>query len=128
MVVTECPLRKVGLLTSSTIIPTALAFLRNQLPDWPSWAMNLMLIMAYLLGLVIYGTSGGSDEDDARDNASDMDTAATTNKEQQQQKHEERHGHGKATFYAFRRKYLAVYVVIMLADWVRTRVTIFISV
>lgn len=84
--------------------------------------------MAYLLGLVIYGTSGGSDEDDARDNASDMDTAATTNKEQQQQKHEERHGHGKATFYAFRRKYLAVYVVIMLADWVRTRVTIFISV
>jgi MFS family permease len=105
MIVTECPLRKVGLLTSSTIIPTALAFFRSQLPDWPSWAMNLMLIMAYLLGLVIYGTSGGGSDD--------ADSSSNQQQEQQQQQDK------RATFYAFRRKYLAVYVVIMLADWMQ---------
>jgi MFS family permease len=71
--------------------------------------MNLMLIMAYLLGLVIYGTSGGGSDD--------ADCSASSNQQQQQQQQQQQED--KATFYAFRRKYLAVYVVIMLADWMQ---------
>jgi MFS family permease len=115
MVVAECPLRKVGLLTSSTIVPTALAFFKSQLPDWPNWAMNLMLVMAYLLGLVIYGTStssGGTDEDEEDETTTTTTTTTTTSKtllHQEQRK----------AFYSFRRKYIAVYIIVMLADWMQ---------
>lgn len=104
----QCPLRKMGLVTSSTLIPTAMAFFRAKLPDWPAWAMNLMMIMASLLGLTIYSTAGMTTD-------TNFGAAPTTQSREEEGKETKR----KNEFDVFRHKYIIVYLVVMLADWMQ---------
>lgn len=81
----------------------------NLLPDWPSWALNLLLGMSAALTttlLVNYFYT----PDDATESAEETKLLKSAHKT-----HEALH----EEFNKFRWSYLSVYLVIMLADWMQ---------
>lgn len=78
--------------------------IKTLLPDWPEWALDITLVMSGLLLLTMIFTSFYK-PDDRKDGSS---AAAVTD--------EDRKGLYQK-FDGFRRNYIAVYLVIMLADW-----------
>lgn len=112
----------------------------TKLPDWPSWAMRLLFIMAGLL-IVTYFVSSlvtpADEEEEEGDeyqgqkslvNQSEYDKKVTTTKPASNQNHRENgqlHAHSEhyqhqhKDFLRFRKKYLSVYLIIMLADWMQ---------
>lgn len=73
-------------------------------PDWPLWAKDVLLLMTGLLILTIgFSLMYKTDEDEQ----------ASTSKQTDAIKSAEKH----REFDKFRKQYLAVYFVIMLADW-----------
>eukprot|EP00549_Striatella_unipunctata_P004238 CAMPEP_0118715768 /NCGR_PEP_ID=MMETSP0800-20121206/27085_1 /TAXON_ID=210618 ORGANISM="Striatella unipunctata, Strain CCMP2910" /NCGR_SAMPLE_ID=MMETSP0800 /ASSEMBLY_ACC=CAM_ASM_000638 /LENGTH=479 /DNA_ID=CAMNT_0006622027 /DNA_START=60 /DNA_END=1500 /DNA_ORIENTATION=- len=82
--------------------------LAELLPAWPEWAMNLLLIMGVLLFFtwaytIFFPDDTSESEEDANDTVQVVDAKAQQNKE----------------FLAFRRQYILVYLIIMLADWMQ---------
>lgn len=84
-----------------------LDLIKGQLPDWPDWATNLLFVMSALLVVTYYISSfvTPSDEEEIKANA-------TTD-----EKHNDSQLRKK--FDSFRRQYLIVYLIIMLADWMQ---------
>jgi len=83
--------------------------LSNILPDWPTWAVNLLFTMTAALSctlLVNYFYT----PDDETETAEEKKLLKSRNKT-----HLSLHGE----FDTFRRSYLSVYLVIMLADWMQ---------
>lgn len=72
------------------------------LPDWPEWAMNLLITMAISLTIVFVVSSF-------------FNTGDTSNEKESTTKDKKL----EAEFTAFRRQYITVYLVIMLADWMQ---------
>ncbi|KAL7471923.1 hypothetical protein ACHAXS_012238 [Conticribra weissflogii] len=80
------------------------------LPNWPQWALNLLLIMSALLAITIFVSHVAytpDDENETPDEKKILDKKHTT--------HKALH----SDFNSFRRSYLSVYLVIMLADWMQ---------
>jgi len=79
-----------------------------ELPDWPEWAMNLMYTMGGFLLLTIISTTafgkGDNDKSEMNENNKSQEKSADTKYSQ---------------FLSFRRQYLSVYLIIMLADWMQ---------
>jgi len=78
------------------------------LPDWPEWALNLLAVMTIILVIVMGLTAmtpSSSDDEKEKSNGTD-----DTEKSSQELESE---------FSSFRRQYLGVYMVIMLADWMQ---------
>lgn len=86
-----------------------LDFIKDQLPDWPEWAMKLLFIMSGML-VVTYLISIRFTPDD-EDLQSSTTNGMKTNLKDQEQLHKD--------FDKFRRKYISVYLIIMLADWMQ---------
>mmetsp|Transcript_26806 Transcript_26806/g.48343 ORF Transcript_26806/g.48343 Transcript_26806/m.48343 type:complete len:479 (+) Transcript_26806:94-1530(+) len=83
--------------------------LSNVLPEWPAWAVSLLFTMTAALSftlLTIYFYT----PDDETETAEEKKLLKSTHKT-----HETLHGE----FDTFRRSYLSVYLVIMLADWMQ---------
>jgi MFS family permease len=89
-----------------SILVGILASIKETLPDWPEWALDVLLIMTALLITTIFVTSFFTPDDERKD--LDKSTYVKSH-------HAEIH----ASFNSFRRQYLAVYLVIMLADWMQ---------
>lgn len=89
-------------------------FLSNVLPEWPDWAINLLFTMTAALActlLINYFFYTPDDEkDDGASKSTSNGTSATGGKSRKTL-------HGE--FDTFRRSYLIVYLVIMLADWMQ---------
>ncbi|GKY98487.1 hypothetical protein MPSEU_000806000 [Mayamaea pseudoterrestris] len=89
------------------IMSPALVAAKKVLPDWPEWSLDFLIIMTIMLivvgGLSLFLTNEEQD-------AVDVDST----KLEQASKHKL-----NAEFYKFRRQYMIVYWVIMLADWMQ---------
>jgi len=83
--------------------------LTTLLPEWPAWAVNLLLAMTGVLVVTLlmnyFYTS-----DDEKTSAKEKIMLKSTNKT-----HEDLH----SEFNSFRKSYLSVYLVVMLADWMQ---------
>jgi len=85
-----------------------LGAIKGVLPAWPEWALDVLLVMSVLLiATIIFSTLWSSDDDD------DDNTSGTSSKPSDAQARGELH----KKFDKFRTKYISVYLVIMLADW-----------
>ncbi|GFH60603.1 DUF791-domain-containing protein [Chaetoceros tenuissimus] len=84
--------------------------IKSQIPDWPEWATELLitmsglLVVTYLISKLV--TPPDEEEEEAKDAKSKMKI---------HEQHEKLHGE----YNVFRRKYLTVYLIIMLADWMQ---------
>lgn len=74
-------------------------------PDWPEWAMKLLTLMAVLLVVVLVTTSLISSTTKGTSGNNGVDKQTTEKLE--------------GEFNAFKRQYLTVYMIIMLADWMQ---------
>mmetsp|Transcript_8859 Transcript_8859/g.21516 ORF Transcript_8859/g.21516 Transcript_8859/m.21516 type:complete len:478 (-) Transcript_8859:115-1548(-) len=83
--------------------------LSNILPEWPEWAVNLLLTMTAALSftLVTNHFYTPADEKETAEEKKLLNSAQKT--------HQSLH----AEFNTFRRSYLLVYLIIMLADWMQ---------
>mmetsp|Transcript_8323 Transcript_8323/g.18657 ORF Transcript_8323/g.18657 Transcript_8323/m.18657 type:complete len:475 (+) Transcript_8323:234-1658(+) len=83
--------------------------LSSVLPEWPSWAVNLLLTMTAALSctLIINHFYTPDDETESEEEKKLLKAGHKT--------HQSLH----AEFDTFRRSYLSVYLVIMLADWMQ---------
>ena len=83
--------------------------LTSVLPEWPEWALNLLLTMtaALVVTLIITHFYTPDDEQETEEEQKLLQSAHKT--------HRSLH----AEFDSFRRSYLSVYLVIMLADWMQ---------
>jgi len=81
-----------------------IGILLSSLPDWPEWAMNLLIGMTGALIITYIFSIFFTPEDEAT-----FDKKQITSDENQLHKE----------FDIFRRKYIIVYLVIMLADWMQ---------
>lgn len=88
-----------------------LDLIKDQLPDWPEWAMNLLSIMSVLLVITYFISMRFTPEDE------DEDVSNVSTKKDEKGKSD--HGALHKDFDKFRRKYLIVYLIIMLADWMQ---------
>merc|ERR1719343_1496660 len=83
--------------------------IKDILPDWPEWALDVLITMTVLLTITIVITQYLYITDDQ--NISNLEKESS--------------GDGKSKtalkgqFDVFRRKYILVYLVIMLADWMQ---------
>ena len=82
-----------------------IAFAKSLLPNWPDWALDVLLLMTALL-LAVATFSAIVSVPGAESSTSSASSSKEADKSQLYQK-----------FTTFRRKYIAVYMVIMLADW-----------
>mmetsp|Transcript_15259 Transcript_15259/g.35361 ORF Transcript_15259/g.35361 Transcript_15259/m.35361 type:complete len:483 (-) Transcript_15259:153-1601(-) len=85
--------------------------IKDILPDWPGWALDILLIMTLLLSITIIITQyvyTTKDEMDPNPNRSEKESHDKNSKIALKDK-----------FDVFRRKYILVYLVIMLADWMQ---------
>lgn len=80
--------------------------LRTLLPDWPAWATNLLITMSGLLVITYIVSIVFKTEEDESKN--DDSTTSKVNDPKLVSK-----------FNSFRRKYMIVYLIIMLADWMQ---------
>lgn len=83
--------------------------LSSILPEWPEWAVNLLLTMTTAL-LITLLTNYFYTPDDEKESEEEKKLLKST-----QKTHESLH----AEFNTFRYSYLSVYLVIMLADWMQ---------
>jgi hypothetical protein len=88
--------------------------LSNVLPDWPTWAVNHLLTMTAVLSCTLlasyfYSSDDQKDGGGGGENPQSAMAAKTTS--------DNKSIH--ADFLSFRRSYLSVYLVIMLADWMQ---------
>lgn len=81
--------------------------IKSSLPDWPEWAMNLLIGMAGCLIATYTLSIFFTPEDEA--------VSGTTSGKKEINADKELH----KKFHVFRRKYLIVYLIIMLADWMQ---------
>lgn len=95
--------------TNTKVHMTMLSLLSNVLPEWPEWAVNLLLSMtaALCFTLTINHFYTPDDETETEEEKKLLKSAHKT--------HESLH----SEFNTFRRSYLTVYLVIMLADWMQ---------
>jgi len=87
--------------------PTSL--FKGVVPDWPDWAMNLLVGMACVLTITYMVSSRLSQNEGALEGTDKSSNSSATK-------------HSKALhddFDVFRRKYIIVYLIIMLADWMQ---------
>lgn len=84
-------------------------FLSGVLPDWPSWALNLLLVMTAVLTITLT-INHFYTPDDEKESAEEKKLLESAHKT-----HEALH----EEFNNFRWSYLSVYLVIMLADWMQ---------
>ena len=82
-------------------VPMLLEIGRAILPDWPMWALEVLLVMTACLILSFYLLSFYSG--DAENSSLLVDSKKHVGKQQE--------------FDKFKKQYLSVYLVIMLADW-----------
>lgn len=78
--------------------------IKGVLPAWPEWALDVLIVMSVLLiATIIFSSlySGDDDDDKALSKSTDAHARGELHKQ----------------FDKFRRKYISVYLVIMLADW-----------
>jgi len=80
--------------------------IKTFLPDWPEWALDVLLVMTLLLVVISIATQFFYTQDDA-----------TT--EGRKTQSDDNDDSLKKEFEGFRRKYITVYLVIMLADWMQ---------
>ena len=82
-------------------VPMLLEVCRAILPDWPGWALDVLLVMTacLILSFCLLSFYTGKEENSSRL----ADSKNPGGKEQE--------------FDKFRKQYLRVYLVIMLADW-----------
>lgn len=92
-----------------------LSLVKSSLPDWPDWAMNLLLCMTLCLS-VTYAISTFFSSNDDDDNSS---TKASTTNSNDSDKTKHQQEQLKAQYDKFRTKYIIVYLIIMLADWMQ---------
>ncbi|VEU40689.1 unnamed protein product [Pseudo-nitzschia multistriata] len=78
---------------------------KDYLPDWPEWALDVLLVMAALLTVTIVITQYLYTSPEEKEETSTNDVTS--------------HADLKKKFDGFRRKYIIVYLVIMLADWMQ---------
>ena len=83
--------------------------LTTLLPEWPAWAVNLLLAMTGALAVTLLMNYFYT-PDDEKASAKENIMLKSTNKT-----HEDLH----SEFNSFRKSYLSVYLVIMLADWMQ---------
>lgn len=95
--------------TSIPEYPQMTGILSGILPDWPSWALNLLLTMTAVLTMTLI-TNHFYTPDDEKESAEEKKLLESSHKT-----HEALHGE----FNKFRWSYLSVYLVIMLADWMQ---------
>ncbi|KAG7346078.1 sugar transporter [Nitzschia inconspicua] len=83
---------------------------KSFLPDWPGWALDVLLIMTACLLVTMVLTHFYTPDDEKTEDAMNSSSTAKA-------------ASARATlhkeFDSFRRKYIAVYLVIMLADWMQ---------
>jgi len=80
--------------------------IKGFLPDWPEWALDILLTMTVLLTITIVVTQYlyvSDDDTESKKESEDEKSKVALKKE----------------FDIFRRKYIMVYLVIMLADWMQ---------
>ena len=87
------------------------AFPYSALPDWPRWAIHLLFFMGALLSVTalavrMYTPDYERDVDPAASDEKKKDEGTATAKKE-------------TDFDAFRRSYLLVYLIVMLADWMQ---------
>jgi uncharacterized protein YpmS len=82
--------------------------IRQILPDWPKWAVDILLVMTILLitTLILFSLFQNDDPNSLRDSSSTDNTKGVNQRFEQRKQFEK-----------FRKQYIAVYLVIMLADW-----------
>eukprot|EP00934_Nitzschia_sp_Nitz4_P003175 Nitzschia sp. Nitz4//scaffold4_size323378//159788//161601//NITZ4_000663-RA/size323378-snap-gene-0.418-mRNA-1//1//CDS//3329553408//3165//frame0 len=90
----------------SSTVSNMLGVIKAVLPDWPEWAIDVLLTMTALL-CVIGALTTFFVADDEKDSS---ESSATKNEEKKEL-------HRK--FDRFRHNYIVVYLVIMLADWMQ---------
>jgi len=89
--------------------------LTNILPEWPSWAVNLLLTMTAALTITLiinHFFAPNEDETLSQTNANGSSSSSSNGVIKTQQSL-------LGEFNTFRRSYLSVYLVIMLADWMQ---------
>lgn len=79
------------------------------LPEWPSWAVKLLLVMTVALGCTLLANYFYT-PDDMKETEEEQKILKSKHKTHQTL---------RADFDDFRRSYLSVYLVIMLADWMQ---------
>jgi len=82
--------------------------IKDFLPDWPEWALDILLTMSVLLTITVVITQYLYTSEDQSENKSEKGSADEKSKAVL-----------KKDFDVFRRKYIIVYLVIMLADWMQ---------
>jgi len=80
--------------------------LTNLVPEWPTWAVNLLLTMTGALAFTLLMNYFYTPQDE-KESADDLKSTKKS--------HDALH----SEFNKFRRSYLSVYLVIMLADWMQ---------
>ena len=80
------------------------------LPDWPEWALDVLIIMTVLLIVTMILMSFYTPEDEK---------PTTSSKEEESNGKDSKSKKLHQEFDAFRHKYILVYLVIMLADWMQ---------
>lgn len=81
--------------------------IKGVLPAWPEWALDVLLVMSVLLVAAIVFSSLYSSDEHSDEKSGTSSSAADSQARGELQKR----------FNNFRRQYIAVYLVIMLADW-----------
>jgi hypothetical protein len=81
---------------------------RHFLPDWPEWAVDVLLVMTVMLITTLVLSLLLQNYEPA----TSRDSSATENRKGINPRLEQR-----KNFEIFRKQYIAVYLVIMLADW-----------
>eukprot|EP00560_Eucampia_antarctica_P003387 CAMPEP_0197832566 /NCGR_PEP_ID=MMETSP1437-20131217/15275_1 /TAXON_ID=49252 ORGANISM="Eucampia antarctica, Strain CCMP1452" /NCGR_SAMPLE_ID=MMETSP1437 /ASSEMBLY_ACC=CAM_ASM_001096 /LENGTH=484 /DNA_ID=CAMNT_0043435999 /DNA_START=58 /DNA_END=1512 /DNA_ORIENTATION=- len=93
----------------------AINLIKSVLPEWPVWAMNLLITMSILLVITYIFTSFFTPNDEITEEKKKTDKSKgesdTVNGKSNKELRKE--------FDSFRRKYITVYLVIMLADWMQ---------
>lgn len=87
----------------------------SALPDWPRWAIHLLFIMSGLLALTFLVSRQFTPEDEKNLNGHDDQGGTTDGTGKDGRSLKDLH----ADFNGFRRQYITVYLVIMLADWMQ---------
>jgi len=85
------------------------------LPDWPEWALDILIIMSILLAITLVATSFYTPEDEKESTETVGEKRNPKTEDTKKKSHKELHNE----FDSFRRSYIVVYLVIMLADWMQ---------
>lgn len=89
----------------------------SALPDWPRWAIHLLFIMSGLLALTFLVSRLFTPEDEKNLSGDDKKGGGAVNGKGGKDGKSLKALH--VEFNSFRREYIAVYLVIMLADWMQ---------